>query len=116
LELKEFGVHLAIDDFGTGYSSMSYFKEIPAHELKIDQSFVFEMMNNSQDYEIVKLMIAMARVFDLYVVAEGIEDAATYDALKELGCDYGQGYHIARPMPAEEFGLWLLDHRAQPEA
>lgn len=115
LELKEFGVHLAIDDFGTGYSSMSYFKEIPAHELKIDQSFVFEMMKNSQDYEIVKLMIAMARVFDLYVVAEGIEDAATYDALKELGCDYGQGYHISRPMPAEDFGQWLLDHRAQPE-
>ncbi len=110
LELKDFGVHLAIDDFGTGYSSMSYFKEIPAHELKIDQSFVFEMLNNSQDFEIVKLMIHMAQVFGLRVVAEGIEDAATYEALKELGCDYGQGYHIARPMPAEDFTQWLTEY------
>jgi diguanylate cyclase (GGDEF)-like protein len=110
MELKEFGVHLAIDDFGTGYSSLSYFKDIPAHELKIDQSFVFEMLNNNQDYEIVKIIIAMAKVFNLRVVAEGIEDLETYTALKELGCDYGQGYYMARPMPADKFGEWLSEH------
>ena len=102
-KLKAFGVELSIDDFGTGYSSLSYFKHIPANELKIDQSFVRDMLENPQDEQIVKIIIEIAKLFNLKLVAEGIEDQQTYDYLKKLGCDYGQGYHMARPMPADEF-------------
>jgi len=102
-KLKEFGVSLSIDDFGTGYSSLSYFKHIPANELKIDKSFVAGLLVNTQDQEIVKIIIGIARLFDLKLVAEGIEDQATYDFLQRLGVDYGQGFHMAKPMPVKEF-------------
>lgn len=102
-KLKAFGVELSIDDFGTGYSSLSYFKHIPANELKIDQSFVRHLLENRQDEQIVKIIIEIAKFFNLKLVAEGIEDQNTYDYLKDLGCDYGQGYHMARPMPADAF-------------
>lgn len=102
-KLKTFGVELSIDDFGTGYSSLSYFKHIPANELKIDQSFVRHLLEDRQDEQIVKIIIEIAKFFDLKLVAEGIEDQQTYDYLKSLGCDYGQGYHMAKPMPAEAF-------------
>jgi diguanylate cyclase (GGDEF)-like protein len=105
--LKEFGIQLSIDDFGTGYSSLSYFKQIPATELKIDQSFVSNMLSNSQDQQIVKIIIDIAHVFGLKLVAEGIEDLQTFDYLKQLGCDYGQGYHMAKPMPADELYKFL---------
>ncbi len=102
-KLKDFGIKLSIDDFGTGYSSLSYFKKIPANELKIDKSFVLNMLTSSEDQQIVKIIVDIAHVFGLRLVAEGIEDQQTYDHLKELGCDYGQGYHISRPLPADEF-------------
>ena len=105
--LKEFGVNLSIDDFGTGYSSLSYFKQIPAHELKIDKSFVTKMQSNPQDQEIIRIIIDIAHVFGLILVAEGIEDQQTYDYLKQLGCDYGQGYHMSRPLSADEFHKFL---------
>lgn len=107
LRLKNSGISLSIDDFGTGYSSLSYFKEIPANELKIDMSFVRDMLNNPQDQHIVKIIIEIAHLFKLQVVAEGVEDQATLAHLKTLGCDYAQGYFIARPLPAEEFEQWL---------
>jgi EAL domain-containing protein (putative c-di-GMP-specific phosphodiesterase class I) len=107
LKLKDFGVKLSIDDFGTGYSSLSYFKQIPAHELKIDKSFVINMLASSEDQQIVKIIIDIAHVFGLQLVAEGIEDQKTYNYLKQLGCDYGQGYHISRPLPADEFYEFL---------
>ncbi len=107
LRLKKFGVGLSIDDFGTGYSSLSYFKQIPANELKIDQSFVKNMLSNSQDQQIVKIIIDIAHVFGLKLVAEGIEDLQTYDFLKQLGCDYGQGYYMSRPLPADQFCKYL---------
>ena len=106
-ELKSLGLNISIDDFGTGYSSMAYFKSIPANELKIDQSFVCYMLENSMDQHIVKTVIKMAHGFDLKVVAEGIENLETLLALKELGCDIGQGYYMARPMPQEAFIEWL---------
>lgn len=107
MKLKEFGVKLSIDDFGTGYSSLSYFKQIPANELKIDQSFVRNMLSNSQDQQIVKIIIDIAHVFGLKLVAEGIEDPQTYDYLKQLGCDYGQGYYMSKPLSADEFRKYL---------
>ena len=106
-ELNSLGVNISIDDFGTGYSSMAYFKNIPARELKIDRSFVRYMLENRMDQHIVKTVIKMAQGFDLEVVAEGIEDEATYQALKDLGCDLAQGYHLAKPMPQQAFIDWV---------
>lgn len=106
-ELKSIGLGISIDDFGTGYSSMSYFKYIPANELKVDQSFVFNMMENRMDQHIVKTIVEMAHGFDLKVVAEGIENKETLQALREFGCDAAQGYHLARPMPQSAFIDWL---------
>ena len=107
LELKNMGINLSIDDFGTGYSSLSYFKHIPAAELKIDKTFVRSMMQDSQDMELVKIMIHIAHQFGLVVVAEGVEDRATMLRLRELGCDSIQGYYFSKPLPAQEFESWL---------
>ncbi len=109
-ELQSLGVNISIDDFGTGYSSLAYFKNIPANELKIDQSFVSYMLENKMDQHIVKTVIKMAQGFDLKVVAEGIEDLETFLALKQLGCDIAQGYYLAKPMPQQEFIKWLQDY------
>ena len=106
-ELKSLGVNISIDDFGTGYSSMAYFRNIPANELKIDQSFIRYMLENQMDQHIVETIIRMARGFDLKVVAEGVEDQETFDALKRLQCDLVQGYHLARPMPGDIFLNWV---------
>jgi len=106
-ELSSLGINISIDDFGTGYSSMAYFKNIPANELKIDRSFVSYMLENQMDLHIVKTVIKMAQGFNLEVVAEGIEDAQSCQALKDLGCDIAQGYHIARPMPQQAFIDWI---------
>lgn len=110
-ELKTLGLNISIDDFGTGYSSMAYFKYIPANELKIDQSFVSYMLNNPMDMHIVKTVIEMAHGFDFKVVAEGIENKETFNALKDLGCDIAQGYYLARPMPQKEFIEWLNNYQ-----
>lgn len=110
-ELRSLGLNISIDDFGTGYSSMAYFKYIPANELKIDQSFVSYMLNNPMDMHIVKTVIEMAHGFDFKVVAEGIENKETFDALKDLGCDIAQGYYLARPMPQKQFIEWLNNYQ-----
>ncbi|MEE8057023.1 MAG: bifunctional diguanylate cyclase/phosphodiesterase [Pseudomonadales bacterium] len=112
--LRERGVTLSIDDFGTGYSSLSYFKDIPAHELKIDKAFVMNMLSNQQDQDIVKIIIEIAHVFNLKVVAEGIEDEETLNHLISLGCDYGQGYFIAGPLPVDEFEAWFSHYPGLP--
>jgi len=114
LKLKSLGIQLSIDDFGTGYSSLSYFKHIPAQELKIDKSFVSTMMVDSQDLELVKIMIRIAHQFGLKVVAEGVEDRAVMLRLRELGCDYIQGYFFSKPLPAAEFEAWLRDWPGLP--
>jgi diguanylate cyclase (GGDEF)-like protein len=107
LKIKDRGIKLSIDDFGTGYSSLSYFKHIPAAELKIDKSFVQSMMTDSQDLELVKIIIYIAHQFGLNVVAEGVEDKASLDMLRELGCDFIQGYYFSSPLPREEFESWV---------
>jgi len=106
-ELRASGVKISIDDFGTGYSSLSYFKDIPADELKIDQSFVRTLATDQANRNIVNLIIEMSRLFGLDVVAEGVEDEITLSYLKSKGCDYVQGYYLARPMPATAFQEWL---------
>ena len=107
--IRQLGLGLSIDDFGTGYSSLSYFKEIPATELKIDRSFVSRMLTDRQDYELVRIIINIGHLFGLRVVAEGVEDGATLEALRELGCDVAQGYLLARPMPEAELRAWLRE-------
>ncbi len=111
-ELNGQGVRLSIDDFGTGYSSLSYLKQLPVDEIKIDRSFVMEMVKNNDDQMIVNTTLTMGHNLSMEVVAEGIEDAVTLQKLKEMGCDLAQGYHIARPMPAADFFTWLSKYRA----
>ncbi len=101
--IHEAGFKLSIDDFGTGYSSLSYLKSLPIDELKIDQSFVRKLLSNPGDQAIVSSTIALAHNLNLLVVAEGIEDQATADWLTAKGCDIGQGYTFAKPMPAKDF-------------
>lgn len=111
------GVMLSIDDFGTGHSSLSYLTRLPVQELKIDRSFVSDMLERPENQKIVEMTVNLAHTLGLSVVAEGIEDEATLDHLRLLSCDVAQGYHIARPMPVEDFIGWLEDyHRRQNSA
>ena len=105
--LNAMGVHLSIDDFGTGYSSMAYLKSLPVHELKVDRSFVSQMISNSNDAVIVHSTVDLGRNLGLRVVAEGVEDALTLQQLDLLGCHAVQGYHISRPVAADELISWL---------
>jgi EAL domain-containing protein (putative c-di-GMP-specific phosphodiesterase class I) len=105
--LHEMGIRLSIDDFGTGYSSLAYLKKLPVSELKIDKSFVMQMGEEKQDRKIVQSVIDLAHTLDMRVVAEGIENRRVLDMLIGMGCDYGQGYFIARPMPDAELSQWL---------
>ncbi|HUB70756.1 MAG TPA: EAL domain-containing protein [Acidimicrobiales bacterium] len=106
-ELAESGVKVAIDDFGTGYSSLSYLKDLPVTELKIDKSFVLDMNTNPSDAIIVRSVIDLGRNLGLFTVAEGIEDRQTWELLRDLGCDCGQGYFLAKPTPADALGNWF---------
>ena len=109
--LRDLGVSLSIDDFGTGYSSLAYLKRLEAHELKIDRSFVFTMTSNSNDAVIVRSTIELGHNLGLRMVAEGVEDAETWDMLKALGCDVIQGYHLSRPLPESDLLAWIADYR-----
>lgn len=104
--LRELGFNISIDDFGTGYSSLSYFHDVPATELKVDRSFVGRLAHSVQDQGIVRTVSELARIFDMRVVAEGVEDAATFNALGALGCDILQGFGISRPIPPDDFAAW----------
>jgi diguanylate cyclase (GGDEF)-like protein len=110
--LNEMGVQLSIDDFGTGYSSMAYLKTLPVHELKVDRSFVAQMTSDSRDAVIVHSTIDLGRNLGLRVVAEGVEDSLTLQHLDLLGCHAAQGYHISRPVPADDLITWL-QHQQQ---
>jgi diguanylate cyclase (GGDEF)-like protein/PAS domain S-box-containing protein len=107
--LRRLGVQVSIDDFGTGYSSLSYLHKFPANILKIDQSFVARMIGDDEALGIVETIITLASRLKMSVVAEGIETAEQLDVLKEFGCDYGQGYHFAKPLQAAAAEAMLRD-------
>jgi diguanylate cyclase (GGDEF)-like protein len=109
--LGDLGVRVAIDDFGTGYSSLTRLKQLPIHVVKIDKSFVMSMCIDEGDGAIVRSTIELARNLGHVVVAEGVEDQATWDQLALLGCDWAQGFHLARPMRAPLFDIWLRQRR-----
>jgi len=106
-ELSALGVRLSVDDFGTGYSSLAYLRRLPVNELKVDRSFVMDMLANPSSDAIVSSTIQLGHSLGLAVVAEGVEDAATLAALKARRCDFAQGYHIARPMPFDQLIEWM---------
>jgi EAL domain-containing protein (putative c-di-GMP-specific phosphodiesterase class I) len=101
------GLKISIDDFGTGYSSLSYLKKLPASEIKIDKSFVSDMLKSDNDAVIVKSIIDLGHNLSLNVVAEGVEDKETVTRLKALGCDVLQGYYFSKPLSSEDFLNWL---------
>jgi len=106
-DLKAMGFSISLDDYGTGYTSLTYLKDMPVDELKIDQSFIFHCLDSDRDSAIVQSTINLVDNLGLKVVAEGIENKAVWDKLKAMGCDKGQGYYMARPMPPEDFSQWL---------
>ncbi len=105
--LKGFG--LALDDFGTGYSSLLQLRQLPYSELKIDRCFVRDATASKESRLIIKAAIDLAHGFGLVATAEGVEDVGTLNLLKELGCDFAQGFLVGRPMPGSAFAPWLLE-------
>ncbi len=105
--LAGIGVHISIDDFGTGYSQLAYLKRLPVSEIKIDRSFLEDMLESDTDLSIVSATIGLAHALNLRAVGEGVESAGQLERLRELGCDLIQGYYIGRPMPIEQFRQWL---------
>jgi diguanylate cyclase (GGDEF)-like protein len=112
--LHALGVKLSIDDFGTGYSSLGRLRELPIHEVKIDRSFVKRMAADHRDRAVVRSAVQLGHALDLLVVAEGVEDEATYAYLSREGCDVVQGYLLARPLPPDEFEEWLARRSPVP--
>jgi len=105
--LRDCGISLSVDDFGTGYSSLAHLKRLPVQELKIDQSFVRNLDEASDDAVIVRSTIEMSHNLGLKVVAEGVEYPHSLDLLKRWQCDTAQGYLISRPLDARAFEAWL---------
>jgi diguanylate cyclase (GGDEF)-like protein len=113
--LRDLGIRLSVDDFGTGASSLSYLRQLPVQEVKIDNSFVQGMATDSGDLAIVRAVISLSREFGLTVVAEGVESELTLDLLEEMGCEIGQGYLFSRPLPYERLEAWFAA-QTEPES
>jgi EAL domain-containing protein (putative c-di-GMP-specific phosphodiesterase class I) len=107
--LHELGVKIAIDDFGTGYSSLAYLRRLPVDEIKIDKSFVLDMVTDSEDALIVRSIIDLGHNLGLRVVAEGVENAETWALLETMGCDVIQGFYISRPLTVADLTFWMSE-------
>lgn len=105
------GVKVALDDFGTGYSSLAHLRNLAADTIKIDQSFVRDMLDDPNDYAIIDSVIGLSDSFNRDVIAEGVENIEHGLMLLVMGCEHAQGYIIARPMPADDFQTWLTNYR-----
>ncbi|WP_321342457.1 EAL domain-containing protein [Breoghania sp.] len=113
-QCHEMGVRVALDDFGTGYSSLTYLKRLPVQKIKIDQSFVRDMLDDPDDQTILQGIIGLSRGFNREVIAEGVETIEHGEMLIRLGCELAQGYAIARPMPADAFPEWAATWKPNP--
>ena len=107
--IKDLGVALAIDDFGTGYSTLSYLRKLPIHVVKIDKSFVMQLHENKADRQIVETILSLAEAMKLEVIAEGVEQEQSLELLRELGCDYVQGFHVGHPTEPAELTAWIKE-------
>ncbi len=114
-ECRELGVNFALDDFGTGYSSLTYLRHLPAQMIKIDQTFIRDMLEDPDDRAIVDGILKLAQAFGREVIAEGVETEAHFEALLEMGCELVQGFAIAKPMSAEALPEWASEWEASPE-
>ena len=112
-KIKQTGIKLSIDDFGTGYSSLSYLKKLPIDEIKIDRSFIVDMLENRDEDVIVHATIELAHNLGLKIVAEGVHNEQTWHRLKELNCDIAQGHHISEALSANAFSVWLISNEWQ---
>ena len=113
-QIKALGVSVAVDDFGTGYSSLSYLKRLPIDVIKIDRSFITDAGGDLESAQFVRTIVTLGHALGLSLVAEGIETEAQLDLLRDCGCEMGQGYLFGRPMPAEDFRLWLSRSQSVP--
>ncbi|WP_062310637.1 sensor domain-containing protein [Polynucleobacter sinensis] len=111
---REFGVSFALDDFGTGYSSLTYLKNLPVDTLKIDRSFVNDILDDASDRALIKSVIDLAQQMGIIVVAEGVETKAHGDLLLKMGCQIAQGFGIAKPMQASAIAKWIADWESNP--
>jgi diguanylate cyclase (GGDEF)-like protein len=111
--LRGLGVQLSIDDFGTGYSSLAYLRELPVDELKIDRAFIARAELTAEDLALVRTIVELSQILGLRTVAEGIENATQLESLRRLGCGYGQGYHLCRPIDPEHVPSRLLSGRVE---
>lgn len=118
-EMRSSGFRFAIDDFGTGYSAINYLRTYPVDFIKIDKSFVFDILTNEQDKTLVEVIIKMGKAMSIGVIAEGVEDADQLQALADFDCDFIQGYYLAKPMPLDQFIQFAFSHswplRLEPE-
>ena len=112
--LRAMHIGIALDDFGTGYAGLDYLQSLPFSSLKIDKSFVQQMHGSRRSFQIIKSALELSRMLGLDTVAEGIEDALTARVLANMGCNYAQGYHFARPMPLAEITSWAATYQPQP--
>ena len=107
LRIRKLGVGLSIDDFGKGHSSLSYLKQIPANEIKIDKRFIDSIATDRADQQIVKAVIELSHALDMSVVAEGVDSRENFSVITELGCDMAQGFFVARPMRSDLVLEWV---------
>lgn len=111
-QCRRLGVGISLDDFGTGYSSLTYLKRLPANIIKVDQSFIRDILEDPEDLAILDGVLSLAKAFGRHVIAEGVETINHGDTLLRMGCELAQGYGIARPMPAEQVLAWVMSWQA----